>query len=130
MLNFSGFTRYPKKSKTSNRCKELETNFLQDADKVLDIFYNDDKQRKQCKIQYCLRMTSDDHAFVKIKKQNARVNVLQQSWMESIRTLKNFSTIQLFTGTIRLGSFFSKHAVLELTKLMPASTVYTVSTMQ
>ena len=68
MLNFSGLTRYLKKSKTSNRCKELETNFLQDADKVLDIFCYDDKQRKQCKIQYGLRMTSDDHAFFEDQK--------------------------------------------------------------
>ena len=33
MQNFSGLTIYQKKSKTSDRYKELETNFLQDADK-------------------------------------------------------------------------------------------------
>ena len=62
MLNLNGLTRYPKKSKTSNRYKELETNFLQYADKLLDICGND-KQRKQCENQYGLRMTFNDHAF-------------------------------------------------------------------
>ena len=38
MLNFSGLTRYPKKSKTSDQYKELETNFLHDADKLFDNF--------------------------------------------------------------------------------------------
>ena len=31
---------------------------------------------------------------------------------------------------IRLGSFFSWHAASEISKFMPASTVYTVSTIQ
>ena len=46
MQNFSGLTRYPKKSKTSHQYKELETNFLHDADKLFDIFCYDNKQRK------------------------------------------------------------------------------------
>ena len=63
MLNFSGVTRYLKKSKTSDRYKELETNFLQNADKLFDFFCYDSKQRKQCEIQYGLRMAFIDHAF-------------------------------------------------------------------
>ena len=66
MLNFSGLTRYPKKSKTSDRYKELETNFLQDADKVFDIFcYDKNKQRKPFEIIYGLKMTFNDYAFFK-----------------------------------------------------------------
>ena len=63
MLNVSGFTTHPKKFKTSDHYKELETNFMQDTDKLFDIFCYDDKQRKECKIQYGLKMTSDDHVF-------------------------------------------------------------------
>ena len=48
MLKFRGSTRYPKKFKTSDQYKELETNFLQDADKLFDIFCYDNIQRKQC----------------------------------------------------------------------------------
>ena len=48
----------------------------------------------------------------------------------NIKTLKNFSPIQVCTTNIRLGYFFSQHAALDITKFMPASTVYTVSTKQ
>ena len=103
-----------------------------DADKLFDVFCYDDKQRKQCEIQYGLKMTSEDHAFFKLKKQNTRVNVWQQPWREIIRTLKNASTIQRFMSNIRLRFFYCWHAVLEITKIMPSSTVpvYTVSAIQ
>ena len=61
--NFSGLTRYPKTCKASDQYKELETNLLQSAHKLFDIFCYDEEQRKQIEIQYGLRMTSDDHAF-------------------------------------------------------------------
>ena len=48
----------------------------------------------------------------------------------NIKTLKNFSTIQLFTSNIKLESFSGEHAVLETAKFMPANTGYTASTMQ
>ena len=51
MLNLSGLTRNSKKPWTSDQYKELETNFLQDTDKVFDIFCYDNKQRKQFEIQ-------------------------------------------------------------------------------
>ena len=38
MLDINDLTRYPKKSNTSDRYKKFETNFLQDADKLFDIF--------------------------------------------------------------------------------------------
>ena len=44
MQNFSGLTRYPKKPKTSDQYKELETYFLHNADKLFDIFCYDNKQ--------------------------------------------------------------------------------------
>ena len=53
-----------------------------------------------------------------------------RSWRKIIQLLRKFSTTQLFTSNIRVGSFSSKHAVLEITKVMPASTVYTVCTIQ
>ena len=51
MLNLSGLTKNSKKPLRSDRCKEPETNFLQDTDKVFDIFCYDNKQRKQFEIQ-------------------------------------------------------------------------------
>ena len=63
MLNLSGLLRHPKKSNTSDRYKELGPNFLQDTDKLFDIFCYDNKQRKQCKIQCDLRITFNDHPF-------------------------------------------------------------------
>ena len=68
MLNLSGLTRYPKKSKTSDRYKELETNFLQATDKLFDIFCDDSKQRKQCEIQCSLGMTFNEHALFEDQK--------------------------------------------------------------
>jgi len=50
VLNFSVLTRYPKKAKSSDRYKEREANFMQDVDKLFDIFCYDKKQRRQCKI--------------------------------------------------------------------------------
>ena len=44
MLNVSGLIRYPKKSQTSDQHKEFEINFLQDTDKLLDIFCCNDKE--------------------------------------------------------------------------------------
>ena len=67
MLNLNGFTRYLKKSKISNRYKELETKFLQDADKLFDIFAMMINKEK-CEIQYGLRMTFNDHAFFRRSK--------------------------------------------------------------
>ena len=63
MLNFNGLSRYPKKSETSDWCKKLKTNFLQDADKLFGILCCDNKQRKQCEIQYGFGMTFNDPAF-------------------------------------------------------------------
>ena len=94
MLNFSGLTRYPKKSKTLDQYKEPETNFLHDCDKVFDIFCCDNKQRKPYEIIYGLRITFNDHAFLKIKKQSPRLHAL-----------KNFSTLQPFTSNIELNLF-------------------------
>ena len=58
MLNVSGLTKYGTQKNLNHRYKELETNFLQDTDKLFDIFcYDiDSKQRKQCEIQYGLRL--------------------------------------------------------------------------
>ena len=64
MLNLSGLTRYPKKSSTTDRYRELETNFLPDTDKLFDIFCYDNKQTKQCEIHCGLRMTFNDHPFL------------------------------------------------------------------
>ena len=79
MLNFSGLTRYPKKPKTSDRYKELETNFLQDADKVFDIFcYDKNKQRKPFEIIYGLKMTFNDHAFFEDQKAEPKATSLAE----------------------------------------------------
>ena len=76
--NFSGLTRYPKKSKTSDRYKELESNFLQDANKVCDIFCYDDKQSNmKFRMAWEWHLVNGDHVFLKIKKQNTMVNVWQ-----------------------------------------------------
>ena len=92
MLNFSGLTRYPKKSNTSDQYKDLETNFLHDSDKVFDIFCYGNQQRKPYEIIYGLRITFID--LLKIKKQSPRLHAL-----------KNFSIIQPFTSNIKLESF-------------------------
>ena len=68
MLNFSGLTRYPKKSKTSDQYRELEKNFLHDADKLFDIFCYNKKQSKPYESIYGLRITFNDHAFLKDQK--------------------------------------------------------------
>ena len=78
MLNFSGLTRYLKKPKTSHRYKELETNFLQAADELFDIFCYDNKQRKQFEIPCGLRMTSNDHDFFEDQKAERKGNCLAE----------------------------------------------------
>ena len=78
MLNFSGLTRYPKKSKTSHQYKELETNFLHDADKLFDIFCYDNKQRKPYGGKYGLRITFNDHAFSEDQKAEPKATSLAE----------------------------------------------------
>ena len=78
MLNFSGLTRYLKKSKTSDQYKELETNFLHDADKFFDIFCYDDEQRKPYQIIYGLRITFNDHAFFEDQKAEPKATCLAE----------------------------------------------------
>ena len=76
MLNFSGLTRYPKKSKTSDQYKELETDFLHDADKLFNIFCYDNKQRKAYESTYGLRITFNDHAFFEDQKAEPKATSL------------------------------------------------------
>ena len=78
MLNFSGLTRYPKKSKTSDQYKELEKNFLHDADKLFDIFCYDNEQRKPYGSIYGLRITFNDHAFFEDQKAEPRLQAWQK----------------------------------------------------
>ena len=86
MLSLSGLARCQKKSLTSDRYEELEINFL-----IFFALY-DNKQRKQCKIQCGLRMTFNDHPFLKIKKQNTKVKCLAET-----SELLNFSLLENFT---------------------------------
>ena len=100
---------------------------MKDADKVFDNFCCDkNKQRKPFEIIYGLKMTFNDHAFFKDQKAESKANIFGRN----IRTLKIFSILQLFTSNIKLESFSSWHAASETTKFMPASAVYTVSTIQ
>ena len=78
VLNFSGLTRYSKKFKTSDQYKELETHFLHDADKLFDIFCNDNKQRKPYESIYGLRITFNDHAFFKDQKAAPKATCLAE----------------------------------------------------
>ena len=77
-LNFCGLTRYPKKSKTADQYKELETHFLHDADKLFDIFCYDNKQRKPYEIIYGLRITFNDHAFFEDQKAAPKATCLAE----------------------------------------------------
>ena len=78
MLNFSGLTRYRKKSKTSDQYKKLETNFLHDADKLFDIFCYDNKQRNPYEIIYGLRIAFNDHAFFEDQKSEPKATCLAE----------------------------------------------------
>ena len=78
MLNFSGLTRYLKKSKTSDRYKELKTNFWPDADKLFDIFCYDNIQRKPYEIIYGLRITFNNHAFFQDQKAEPKATCLAE----------------------------------------------------
>ena len=78
MLNFSSLTGHPKISTTSDQYKELETNFLHDADKLLDIFCYDNKQRKPYEIIYGLGITFNDHAFFEHQKAEPKATCLAE----------------------------------------------------
>ena len=97
MLNFNGLTRYPKKSKTSDQYKELETDFLHDADKLFNIFCYDNKQRKPYESIYGLRITFNNNAFFEDQKAEPKATSL----------VERFLTIQPFTSNIKLESFSS-----------------------
>ena len=100
MLNFSGLTRYSKKSKTLDRYKELETNLLQHADKVFDIFCYDNRQKSHLKLHMARKRHLMIMLFLKIKKQNSRLHVWQK-----YQNFGNFLIIQLSQVTLNLNLF-------------------------
>ena len=70
-------------------------------------------------------MTFNDHAFLEDQKAEFKATCLAE-----ISELWKFSYHTTFTSNIKLESFSSWHAASETTKFMPASTVYTVATIQ
>ena len=78
MLNFSGLTRWPKKSKTSNQYKEFKTDFFHNAYKLFDIFCYDKKQRKPYEIIHGLRKAFNDHTFFGDQKAEPKATCLAE----------------------------------------------------
>ena len=57
---------------------QKEAAFLQDIDKLFDVFCYDEKQRKSLEREYKLRMTSDDYAFYEDQKGDRKARCLDK----------------------------------------------------
>ena len=74
MANFSKITRYPRKN--SEPYKKLESLFLEDVEKLFDVYCSDEQQRRQMEMRHCLRMATEDYAFYEDQKTERKCRCL------------------------------------------------------
>ena len=74
---FSMLDRWSKKRRNYTFLQK-EAAFLQDIDKLFDVFCYDEKQRKSLEREYKLRMTSDDYAFYEDQKGDRKARCLDK----------------------------------------------------